>query len=257
MPSQQIQGWININDVVAAYLDRSEQGIHKKFKAWQLAFQGMEQLGLDFFYRVASVQLPVNPNMTVNLPGDFLQYTKVGVFNSQGGVVSLIYNPNISSFDEFNPNRVANTTDNTLYNMYTWNSPIFYNWWNGSYYTNMYGIPSGSPFVGTFKVDFNSGVILLDHSFTYPYIVLEYVASPEVDGAYYIPVQFKEALIWFIGWHDISLMPNTRKGGLGDKAYREKQFYNQRRLAWARYKPTYLEQAYETSLLNQRLTVKA
>jgi hypothetical protein len=52
-------------------------------------------------------------------------------------------------------------------------------------------------------------------------------------------------------------MPNTRKGALGDKEQRRRNFYNERRLANARYKPLYLSEAYEWNLTNQRLTTKA
>ena len=48
-----------------------------------------------------------------------------------------------------------------------------------------------------------------------------------------------------------------KKGNLGDKRERERNFYNQRRLANAQFKPLYLMQAYEWNLENQRMTVKA
>jgi spore coat polysaccharide biosynthesis protein SpsF (cytidylyltransferase family) len=44
---------------------------------------------------------------------------------------------------------------------------------------------------------------------------------------------------------------------MADKQYREKVFWNERRNARARYKPTYLEEAYDWNLKNQRMTVKA
>jgi hypothetical protein len=52
-------------------------------------------------------------------------------------------------------------------------------------------------------------------------------------------------------------MPSTRKGNLGDKRDRKQEFYNQRRIANAQFKPLYLMQAYELNLDNQRMTVKA
>ena len=68
-----VQGYITIDSVVNDYLDESEQSNHKYFKLWQLAFRGMEQLGLDFFYQVKSVKLPVDAtNQTVLLPADYI-----------------------------------------------------------------------------------------------------------------------------------------------------------------------------------------
>jgi hypothetical protein len=51
-------------------------------------------------------------------------------------------------------------------------------------------------------------------------------------------------------------MPNSRKGGLGDKEQRKRQYHNERRVANARYRPVDLEAAYQWNLENQRLTVK-
>jgi len=45
------------------------------------------------------------------------------------------------------------------------------------------------------KIDTENGVILLNESFAYDYLMLEYVASPMVGQEYYLPMQFREALI--------------------------------------------------------------
>lgn len=252
------QQWIDIQEIVSAYLDRSEQSIHKQFKCFHIAIDGLKQMGLDFFFTVKSLKLPINGNLTVNLPADYLNYTKVGVFNTSGEVIPLSYNNKLTYFADQLPTRQSQTEDSTLFNFYNFNSPIFYNYWDGFGISNLYGIPSGSPFIGSFKIDNSAGIILLDEGFTfnYPYIVLEYIASPKPENGYYLPIQFKEALIAFIGWQDLNYMPNTRKGSLGDKQLRMKNYYNERRLAKARYKPIQLEDAYEWNLRNQRLVVK-
>ena len=43
---------------------------------------------------------------------------------------------------------------------------------------------------------------------------------------------------------------------LGEKRDRKHEFYNERRLANARYRPFYLDEAYELALESTRLTVK-
>ena len=48
----QPKGWITIDSIVRDYLDEAELSNHKYFKCWQLAFRGMEQLGIDFFYNI-------------------------------------------------------------------------------------------------------------------------------------------------------------------------------------------------------------
>jgi hypothetical protein len=72
-----------------------------------------------------------------------------------------------------------------------------------------------------------------------------------------VPIQFREALIAWLAWQDIINIPSTRKGNLGDKRDRKNNYYNERRLANAQFKPLYIMEAYEWNLENQRMTVKA
>lgn len=249
--------WIKLDEPINSYIDRSEQGIHKFFKLWHIAWDGMMQMGLDIFYQIKSVKLPINANLTVNLPPDYLNYTKVGILNSKGEVIPLTYNEKLTTYADLLPDRLEKTQDNSLWTWYNYNNLIFYNYWDGQVFTNLYGIPSGAPFVGNFKIDNRNGVILLDEQFCFDYIVLEYIASPQEGGEYYIPVQFKEALMWYIAWQDLAFLPNSRRGTLGDKEQRRRNYFNERRLAIARYKPTHLEEAFQWNLENTRLVVKS
>ena len=153
-------------------------------------------------------------------------------------------------------NRQELTEDNTLVDWYQQDVPIFYNYWDGYGFTNIYGIPSGSPNVGSFNIDDANGVVLLNQNFYYDYLMIEYLSSPDPQQQFMIPLHFREAMIAWLAWRDIASMPNTRKGALGDKRERERNFYNQRRLANAQFKPLYLMQTYEWNLENQRMTVK-
>ncbi len=254
--ASQHQQWILIDECINDYIDEAELSIHKYSKLWHLAYRGMTELGLDLFYTVKSVKLPVNANLTVNLPDDYLNYTKIGVLNAKGEIIPIIYNSKLTKYADLNPNRIQKTQDNTIVDLLLFNTPIWYNYWNGENYTALYGLPSGSPFVGTFKIDNENGIILLGERFGYGYILLEYVSSPKEGGEYRIPVQFKEALISYIRWKDVVSLPSGRRGGLGDKAQRRHEYFNDRRLAQARYRPIYLEDAFEWSMEQTRLVVK-
>lgn len=250
------QQYVSLDTVINLYLDRSEQSVHKYYKCWQIAFSGMEELGLDFFYQIKSVKLPVNSNLTVSLPDDYLNYSKVGVLNSQGEIIPMGYNNKLTTFADLQPDRLEKTQDNTITDLIQFNTPIWYNYWNNGAFSSLYGLPSGSPFIGSFKVDNHNGVILLSENFGYEYIMLEYVASPKQGEEYYIPIQFKTALMWYIAYNDIAMLPNTRKGTLGDKEQRKRAYHNERRVANARYRPVDLQSAHQWSMEQQRLTVK-
>lgn len=251
--------WIDLDSVINDYLSRSEQPNHKYKKIFDIAFGGMEQLGLDFFYKIKSVRLPVLGNKTFQIPGDCLKWTKVGYFDGMGGVVPFAYNGNQSSFAGLLSTRLDKNVSlfdaGGFYDPY---SSVFYNYNDGSGGTvvNIYGTPGGAPFAGSFSI--SDGFVLLDAGFSYSYVCFEYVANPGGSGEqYYIPVQFREALIAWIGWQDIMFLPPSRRGGAGDKRERERNFYNQRRLGNAQYNPIRLDQEYIWNLANTRICVKA
>ena len=253
----QHQGWIPLTDCITAYMNESEQSNHKEFKLTHLAFEAMDELGLDVFYSIKSVKLPVNANLTVSLPANCLKVSKVGVFNQQGAVIPLSNNNNLSTAFDLQPTRLAQTQDASIVTIEQQTGTGWYNYWNGYTLGTLYGVPSGAPFVGSYKIDNANGCIVLSESFSYDYVVLEYVPSPDESGEYYVPIQFKGAIVAYLAWRDIRSMPNSRKGSLGDKQMRRKEFYNERRLAIARFDPVNLTDAYEWNLTNQRLAIKS
>lgn len=254
--SAQNRQWISVDECINAYMDESEQGNHKYFKLWNLAYRALTELGLDFFYSVKSVKLPVNANLTVTLPADYLNYTKVGVLNAQGEIIPLSVNNNLTTAFDMQPSRLSQTQDPTVFTGYSPQGIVWWNYWNGYGLSNLYGLPSGSPFVGNFKIDNKNGVIVLDENFMFDYVMLEYISSPQQGQDYYVPIQFKEAVISYLRWKDIISLPTSRKGSLGDKRDRRADYYNERRLAIARYDAVNLSDLYEWQLKNQRLGVK-
>jgi len=218
----------------------------------------MEKLGLDFFYKIRTVKIPIDTtNYTAQLPNDYISYTKIGVLNSVGEIIPLKFNNKMTYYADQQPDRLALTQDNTLATWYQSDLPLWFNYWDGYGFQNIYGLPSGSPFVGSFNIDDSNGVVLLNQYFYYSYLMIEYLSSGNPDEPFRIPIQFREALLSFLAWRDIASMPSTRKGNLGDKRDRKQEFYNQRRIANAQFKPLYLMQAYEQNLDTQRMTVKA
>lgn len=249
--------WVTIDEAITDYLTESEQGNHKYFKCWNLAYRAMTELGLDFFYSVKSVKLPVNPNLTVTLPADYLNYTKVGILNNEGAIIPLTVNNNLTTAFDLQPNRLAQTQDPSIVTGYSPQGIVWWNFWNGYGLSNLYGLPSGSPFVGSFKIDNKNGVIVLDQYYDFEYVMLEYIASPVSGGEYFVPIQFKEAVIAYLRWKDLVSMPTSRRGSLGDKRDRRAEYYNERRLAIARYDAVKLSDLYEWNLANQRMAVKS
>jgi hypothetical protein len=254
--SQQMS-YISLDSVVLDYLTEAEYSNHKYYRIWQIAFRGMEDLGLDFFYQVKSVKLPVNSNLTVTIPGDFMQWTKMGVLNDSGELIPLYYNDKLTSYADLSADRLTKTQNTTLFDWSNWGVNTWCNYWDGFSYTNIYGVPSGAPFVGNFKIDSPNGVILLNESFAYPYVMLEYMASPKEGEEYYLPVQFREALISWIRWKDAissNVKTHVQNSSIG---IRRKDYYNDRDKAIARWKPFRIEEGYQASQEMTRLAIKS
>lgn len=253
--SQQ-QPYITLDSIVLDYLNESEQSSHKYFKLWHIAFRGMDDMGLDFFYQVKSIKLPINANLTVNLPSDYLNWTKVGVLNNRGEIIPLYYNDKLTTYADLLADRIEKTEDNTLGNG-LWNQNTWCNYWNGSQLSNVYGVPSGAPFVGNFKVDTANSIILLNESFDYDYLMVEYVASPKEGEEYFIPIQFREAMISWLRWKDaisINSKTHVQNSSIG---MRRKDYYNDRRNAIAKWKPTRNSEIQQASQEMTRLAIKS
>lgn len=249
--------YISLDSVVNDYINESEQSNAKYFKLWHIAFRGLEDLGLDFFYQVKTVKLPVNSNLTVNLPPDYLNWTKVGVLNSVGEIIPLYYNDKLTTFADLSSDRLTNTQDNTLFDWNTWGLNTWCNYWDGYGYTTYYGVPSGAPFVGGFKIDSDNSVIVLDQTFRYEYLMVEYVSSPKEGNEYYLPVQFREALISWVRWKDIISTPSKTHVQNSNTTSRERNYWRDRRNAIAKYKPIRQSEKYQASQEQTRLAVKS
>jgi len=248
--------YISLDSIVNDYLLESEQSVSKYYKVWHLAFRGMEDLGLDFFYGIKAVKLPINSNLTVTLPADYMQWTKVGVLNDRGEIIPLYYNDKLTTYADLWPDRTTVTQDDTMLCCGGWGVNTWCNYWNGYAYTNIYGLPSGAPFVGNFKVDTVNGVILLNEHFRYEYLMIEYVSSPKEGQEYYLPVQFREALIAWLTWKDGKAKTIKSHMQLGNNRDNRSEYYNQRRIAMARWKPIRISEMFQASQEMTRAAIK-
>ena len=249
----QNKSYITLDSVIKDYLLESDQSQNKYFKIFHLAFRGFEWMGMNNFYNIRSVKLPINDNFTVTIPADYMKWTKVGVLNGKGEVIPLYYNDKLTNFADLSKTRLEQTQDDKLW---VYQPNVWSNYWNGSSYINVYGYPSGAPFVGSFKVDEANGIFLLDEKFKYNYLMVEYMASPVEGQEYYLPVQFREALIAWLWWKDKRTV-STAKGQVGIQMGLKSEFHNQLRLAKAAWKPIRIQEMYQSSQELTRLTIRS
>ena len=248
--------YIPLDTIVLDYLNEANLSNNQYFRIWHIGFRGFEDLGLDAFYQVKSVKLPINSNMTVTLPADYVNWSKVGVLNSRGEIIPLNHNDKLTTYADLLPDRIEKTQDNTL-GTETAGNVYWYNYWNGGAYVNIYGVPSGQPFMGSFKIDTTNGVILLNESYEYDYLMLEYIASPMPGGEYYLPMQFREALISWIRWKDNQSTNVKTHVANSNIQMRRHDYFEDRRKALAKWKPVRISEAYQSSQEMTRQTVRS
>ena len=248
---------ITVDSCVNDYLNESEQSIHKYAKLYHISFQCLDDLGIDFFYQVKSIKLLVNDNKSVDLPSDYLNYVRVGIPNAAGELIPLTVNEKLTTFNAGNPSRLLDIASNQVGSQTSISSPTAPTLYQGSSSSGNYGVSFAGLPGGQFNIDTASNVILLDPSFSYPQIIMDYVASPMEGEECYIPMQFRQAMITWLAWKDIVNIPSSRKGNLGDKRDRRHEYFEARRKAIRQYNPFHLDQFYIASQQNERLVVKS
>jgi len=244
-----------MNEAVNSYLSRNDAGVSDFFKCWQIAYDGMRELGLDFFFNVTTVRLPISKNLTATLPSNFLQWVKVGRFDEHGQITGIIGNRGVSSYRSLFPDVVDRQFGYVGGNGFDVDSIVFNNYNTDGGLTSLFGIgPIITGPSGKFKID--KGFIYLDNNYGLADLALEYVGSPDPSEDYMIPAVFKQSLMFYIRWQVQAFSDNMRKANVNSADYFKREFYRERKLAHARYEPLRLEELYQLNARAQRSTVK-
>lgn len=249
--------WIGLAEVIYQYIDQAKLTTAEFRRLWTIGVRGVEEVGMDVHATPKTEKLIVNANKTVNLPSDYIGFSKIGVFNSDGEVSTLRRNPNLTAYKIDQTNRLENNTDNTEVNTFRLEDLAFVNYFDGARYVNIFGAGAMLNAAGEFDVDEDLGIIYLDNEFPLTYVVLEYLSSPADDVDYKIPIQVRDAVLAYIAWKDIEMLPTSRRVNISEKQIRRKEFYNQKRLSRLRVNPVTPWDANEVIRMGQKLVAKA
>lgn len=260
---------VPIRKIVAQYLNSSDRGSHEFARLYNIAVRGIEnEFQLDIQGQFLTVLLPVNPNKTVQLPVGYINYSKVGIVNQIGEFVCLKRNDQLSNYhaiyyDQANRNAGVPTI-NTFSNPFVpsgdstdYNYSYWYNFWQQGTSFNLYGLPSGTATIGTYKIDIGANVIILNPDFAYPQVLLEYLSDgfDENSEDYMLDSRCAEAMLSWIRWQGCIDQP--KKYGEGSLARMERQYYNSKRLARMRMNPFNLAEMNDIIRRSTNLTAKA
>ncbi len=256
-----INKYVYLKDVINLYNEASKKSDGEFIRLWRISFRGLVQMGLNAFWDAKEVVLPVNSNLTVTLPDDYLMYVRVGTYNQNGEFQILNVNNQLGTFGDLSSDRLSkvqaqvNAISGYLLQDGSITSPDDVSMY--PYYgKNNYGTGSRLLTPGSCKVDEKNRVIILDIYFPLPNVALEYIYAPEQDLDYQIPIEFQEAMIAWLNWQDKIYVPATTKGGGIDKQIAAQNFKNQLLLAKKMHKPVRIAEIELGARLAQKWAVK-
>lgn len=203
------KGYVNLDYVVKqVLLDLDDNTLHRYDKYLQLAINGFTALNLFTIQNVRVAYLPISNIKTVDLPDDYIMYTKIG-YNRDGSFYNLSVNDNLmlardngDCGEPVNDNQA--TCDNTLSYPYV---GAYYapHWRNGNFVGEVYGASGGRADI-QFRIDLERRQIVLDSDVTtgdlaVTELILEYKSSGiSIAGETIVPREYVECLKKYIHW---------------------------------------------------------
>jgi hypothetical protein len=261
-----------INDFLIS-MDGNDHAGHVSDAAIRnFALRGLRELGFDMLKVIRSLKLTMNPNNnTVELPDDYVDWSKVGVVGSDGLVYVLGENKNINYSQKYSDiNNITydadgdglldredskGASDGTISAGSLddgFGSYIFRNYVYGNAQGQLYGF-GGGKYKGEFRVNLDQNRLEISTNSNVSEVVIEYVADEARSSNPHVHVYAEEALISYIYYKIIE-----RKAGVpaAEKARARAEYYNERRKANARMKSFTKEELLRTIRKNYKQAPK-
>ena len=244
------------------------------------ALRGIREFGFDMSKVIRSLKLEVDTtNDTVELPDDYVDWSKVGVVGSDGIVYVLGENKNLNYSQAYSDGSgtkagsasEANDSDGDgVYDridsksatdsgspatsndiVHGFDSAIFRNYYYGAQ-NALYG-HGGGHLYGEFRVNLDQNRIELGTNKDISEVVIEYVADEARSSNPDVHVYLEEALRSYMYYKIIERKASVP---VSEKARARQEYYNERRKANARIKSFTKEEALKTIRKNYRQSPK-
>ena len=101
-------GRIGLKTIVAELIDSKDSSSHEFRRMYNIGVRGVREFNTDIVGNFSTKLLDVNANKTADLPEDYVNYSKMGVINEKGEIVTLRSNPQLSNYNighPLNPDR--------------------------------------------------------------------------------------------------------------------------------------------------------
>jgi hypothetical protein len=212
---------IPLKTIVAELIDSKDSSSHEFRRMYNIGVRGVREFNTDIVGNFSTKLLNVNANKTADLPEDYVSYSKMGVINEKGEIVTLRSNPQLSNYNighPLNPDRFEGVPGigAVSYPAIPYNYPyIYYNFFISNQSFNLFGLAGGGQDIGNYKVDEECGIIIFGPNFKYEKVLLEYLGDGmdrDCDD-YMIDSRAAEAMLAYIRWK--TALDNPKKYGQG------------------------------------------
>jgi hypothetical protein len=233
------------------------------------ALRGIREMGFDMLKRIKSLKLTVNAsNNTVELPDDFVDYTKIGIVGSDGLIYVFGENKNQNMAMKYvvdSSNEPIDSDGDGVYDrvdaktegvgrasISDFESYTFRNFLYEGNIGRAYGI-GGGMYSGEFRINYEQNRIELYSTAGYSEVVIEYIADEARSTNPSIHIYAENALRSYIYYRLVERKANVP---MGEKARARQEYYNEKRLANSRLKSFTKEEALKTIRKNYKQSPK-
>lgn len=252
-----------LRQIIAQFLDSADQSSHQFRRLYNIGVRGCREFNLDITGQFKTVLLPVNPNKTVTLPQDYLTYSKMGIVNERGEIITFTKNEQLSQYHAIYTQQVErNEGVPELTTIGNYVAPLPYpylysNYWNGGTSYNLFGLNSGTANITEFDIDEGAGVILLNQHTRYEEMLLEYLSDgyDELADDYEIDVRAEEAFICYLRWKQATDL--IKKFSASQIREYKNEYYRERKLAKMRINKALVSEFTKTKRSLTGLTARA
>lgn len=244
--------YVTLKDIINNYMmskDPDDYSAHTpRFKVLYQAMRGMRELYFDVLQEIRAIQLELSPNLTVILPPDFINYTRISWINEEGLLIPMAEDRRMPISQDYlqdnNYNLLFDSDGCVLIGNrqkpmddYVVEDSVEEGADLGMVYSFNFEPNrdlSKDFSKGRYRINKSEGVIQFGSSVEGKEIVLEYVSDGLYTGCEGVPEEelkihkFAEAaLINFISYE---LIKNRRNVPANEKQRARKEFYNSRRI---------------------------
>jgi len=251
-----------LTQIVGQFLNSSDKSTHEFRRLYNIAVAGLkDEFNLSLTGTLKTVVLEVNANKTVAMPDDYIQYSKIGILNGQGEIITFKRNDQLSALNaEYTTANVRNgdaslaSGDVSLYNSY---SNYYWNFFDGGTSFKLYGAGSGTASMGEYKILESQRLILLDARTSYSHLVLEYLSDgfDSENEDYEVDIRASQAMVAYIRWQNA--IDLYKKFSQSQVTGFKREYYREKRLAATKLNPFILNEANHASRVSVHLAPKA